>query len=366
MAQLWSALGGRASGERLRRMQQSPYYRDGKFRNALRNQQASMTHIMGRWFLEKTPHREPATHIPVVERKAADFAYAPEELQITWFGHSSLLIELDGRRFLIDPLWGDYASPGRLFGVKRFSPPPIALDDLPPLDAVLLSHDHYDHLNEPTIKAIHPRVPLFITSLGVGAHLEAWGVPAEKIIELEWWEDYEVGSVKIVSTPTRHFSGRSLSDRDATLWGGWAFLGKTQRAYFSGDSGMFPGFREVGDRLGPFDITMMETGAYNSDWPDVHMGPEQAVQAHQLARGKLLLPVHWGTFALAFHGWTEPVERIIVASEKAGIPVATPRPGESIRVSLHPGVQRWWPALPWKTAEEEPIVSTGLGETESK
>ena len=361
MIHIRSALGARARGERLARIKNSPQHNGRTFTNALPSHQAHFIQILKRWFFEKIPHREPAAPIPVLKRSAAEFANPSTELQVTWLGHSSMLIELGGIRFLIDPFWGDYASPGRLFGVKRFFEPPIAMADLPEIDAVVLSHDHYDHLNEPSIKALKDRIPLFIAPLGVGAHLEYWGVSSSKIIELDWWDRTEVGGVDLVSTPTRHFSGRSLTDRDAKLWGGWAFLGKEQRAYFSGDSGMFPGFKEVGERLGPFDITMMETGAYNQDWPDVHMGPEQAVQAHLDARGTLLIPVHWATFALAFHPWTEPVERVIVAAEKAGVQIATPKPGESVRLSSHRGIDRWWPELPWKTAEESPIVSTGLG-----
>lgn len=360
MIDTWSALGARSKGERLTRLQQSAQYVDGKFTNKLPSYQADMLHLLKRWFFEETPNREPAIQVPVLQRVMADFSEPSEELQITWFGHSTFLVEVDGRRILVDPVWGDYASPGRLFGVKRFYAPPLALEDLPAIDAVVLSHDHYDHLNEPTIKALRDRIPVFVVPLGIGAHLEYWGVAPEKIVELDWWEQHDVGGVSLVCAPARHFSGRSLTDRDATLWAGWAFIGKDQRAFFSGDSGMFPGFAEIGERLGPFDITMMEAGAYNADWPDVHMGPEQAVQAHQMVRGNIMIPVHWGTFALAFHSWTEPVERVLAEAEKAEVTVATPVPGESIRLSKNPGVNRWWPAIPWATAEESPIISTGL------
>ena len=359
MIDTWSALGARAKGDRLDRIRQSPQYVDGKFANELPSHQADFLHILRRWFFEDAPNREPASPIPVVQRRTADFSEPSTELRITWFGHSTMLVEVDGQRILVDPIWGDYASPGSIFGVKRFYAPPIALDDLPPIDAVVLSHDHYDHLNEPTIKALRDHVPLFIMPLGLGAHLEYWGVPPDQIVELDWWERIEVGEVTLVCTPARHFSGRSLTDRDATLWASWAFLGRNQRAFFSGDSGMFPGFAEIGERLGPFDITMMESGAYNIDWPDVHMGPEQAVQAHQMVRGGLLMPVHWGTFALAFHAWTEPAERILVAAEAAEVTVANPRPGESISLSSYRS-GKWWPEVPWKTATESPIVSTGL------
>ncbi|MFQ5569173.1 MAG: MBL fold metallo-hydrolase [Rhodothermales bacterium] len=360
MIDSWSALGTRPEGARLERLQRSPQFAGGRFANRLPPQEPEMWPVLKRWLFEDNPLREPSEPVPVVRRVAQDFTSASAEPRITWFGHSSLLVEMDGQRILIDPMWGDYASPGRLFGVKRFFAPPIPLDDLPPIDAVILSHDHYDHLDEPTIKALRERVPLFAVPLGLGAHLEYWGVPPERIVELDWWERVTVGGVELVCTPARHFSGRMVIDRDATLWAGWALLGQTRRVFFSGDSGLFPGFAEIGARLGPFDVTMMESGAYNADWPDVHMGPEQAVEAHRMVRGRLMLPIHWGTFNLAFHGWTEPVERLLVAAERAGVQVAIPRPGESILPASPPAVERWWPSQPWQTAEEAPVVSTGL------
>ncbi len=360
MIDIWSALGTRPEGARLERIQQSEQFVDGRFVNRLAPQEPEFWAVLKRWLFEDNPLREPSEPLPVAQRVAQEFANPASEPRITWFGHSSVLVELDGQRILIDPMWGDYASPGRLFGVKRFFAPPIPLDDLPEIDAVVLSHDHYDHLDEPTIKALRERVPFFVVPLGLGAHLEYWGVPPERIVELDWWERVDVGGVELVCTPARHFSGRMFIDRDATLWAGWALIGQSRRVFFSGDSGLFPGFEEIGARLGPFDVTMMETGAYNADWPDVHMGPEQAVEAHRMVRGRLMMPIHWGTFNLAFHGWTEPVERLLVAAERAGVQVAIPRPGESITPASPPGVERWWPAQSWQTAEQAPVVSTGL------
>jgi len=360
MIDIWSALGKPAEGVRLERMERSPQYRDGRFVNPLPQHERAMWPILKKWILAGNTFREPEAPLPVEVRLAEQFAAAPSDLRITWLGHATLLVEIDGRRILLDPVWGDYASPGRLFGVKRFFEPPLPLAALPPIDAVVLSHDHYDHLNEETIKALRDRVPRFIVPLGVGAHLEYWGVAPERIVELDWWERVEVEGVEIVCTPARHFSGRSLIDRNATLWASWAILGADQRAFFSGDTGLFPGFSEIGMRLGPFDVTMMEVGAYNADWADIHMGPEQAVQAHQMVRGALMLPIHWGTFNLAFHSWIEPAERLLVAAEAAGIQVAIPRPGESIIPAAPPPVQPWWPELPWQTAEEAPIVSSGI------
>lgn len=359
MIDTWSALGKRPGGERLQKIQNSPQYAGNKFVNPLPPGRPEFLRVMRRWFFEETPDKEPAAPVPLNEIAPAFFDAHPSDLRITWFGHSSFLVELDEQRVLVDPVWGDHASPGRIFGVKRFHAPPISLDDLPAIDAVVLSHDHYDHLNEPTIKRLKDIVPLFVVPLGLGAHLEYWGVPPDNIKELDWWEEVGVGDVRLVSTPARHFSGRSLTDRDATLWSGWAFIGGERSAYYSGDTGMFPGFQEIGERLGPFDITLMETGAYNSDWVDLHMGPEQAVAAHQMVRGNLFVPVHWGTFALAFHSWTEPVERALAAAQQVGVQVATPRPGQSIVPAAVPQ-DRWWPAVPWETAQETPIISSRL------
>ena len=197
--------------------------------------------------------------------------------------------------------------------------------------------------------------------LGVGARLEKWGVPASRITELDWWETTRVGALEVACTPSRHASGRSLFDRDRTLWGGFAFLGPRHRAYYSGDTGMFPGLADIGTRLGPFDLTLMEAGAYGHAWPDWHLGPEQAVQAHAMVQGKVVLPVHWGLFDLAAHGWTEPIERVLTAARRVGIRVALPRPGEGFEPGALTEADRWWPSLPWKTADEVPIRATPDG-----
>lgn len=360
MFDVWSALGKRPAGERLARIEQSPQYNDGKFRNTLPSVEQEFMPMLKKWLFASNENREPADPIPVLKRSAAEFASPVPEARVTWVGHSTLLIEVDGKRILTDPVWGDHASPGPLFGVKRFYAPPITLEDLPPIDAVIFSHDHYDHLNEPTIRKIKDQMPLFVAPLGLGAHLEYWGVDPDRIVELDWWEEISVGTVRLVCTPSRHFSGRALVDRDATLWSSWAIVGAEQRVFFSGDTGMFPGFSEIGERLGPFDITLMESGAYNEQWPDIHMGPEQAVQAHQMMRGKLMIPIHWGTFNLAFHAWTEPAERVLAAADEVGAQVIVPRPGGSVEIAEGQAIERWWPALPWKTADEDPIISPGM------
>ena len=229
--------------------------------------------------------------------------------------------------------------------------------------AVVISHDHYDHLDYKTILMLAKTGVRFIVPLGVGAHLAGWGIKEERITELDWWGETKEGSVVLTAVPSRHFSGRELDrgDLDRTLWSGWAFRGPRHRAYYSGDTGKFPGFKEIGRRLGPFDLTMIEVGAYNSMWPDVHLGPEHAVQAHIDVRGRTLLPVHWGTFNLSLHTWIEPMERTLAAARKRGVTVAAPRPGESVEPGTPRNVVRWWPRIPWKTAREAPIRPTGLG-----
>ncbi len=355
----WRAFGHGADGERLARMQRSPQYGDGVFENpqSLVNHFGLMVSGMFSASDDATPESTP----PFERVPASRFATPPASgLRITWLGHSTLLLEIDGHRVLTDPVWGERSSPLSWIGPTRWYPPPLSLGDVPKLDAVLLSHDHYDHLDYWTIVAMKDWDTTFIAPLGVGAHLAYWGVPESKIVELDWWERHEVGGLEIVATPARHASGRTLFDKDETLWAGYAVLGAQHRVYFSGDTGLFPAMHDIGEQLGPFDLTMIEAGAYGSAWPDWHLGPEQAVTAHRMVRGGVLLPVHWGLFNLAYHGWTEPIERVLAAAEQADVSVIAPRPGQSIEPSAPPAVERWWPTLAWHTAAQDPIVATKM------
>lgn len=347
-------------------MKASFRYAEGRFQNLIRAR--NQVENGGGWemvsrYLNGDETRTPSQPIPVNVRHREDFALPPEGgLRLTWMGHSSFLIELDGARVLTDPVWSERASPFGFAGPKRFFSPPMALDELPKLDAVVLSHDHYDHLDMPTVQELSGRGVRFYVPLGVGAHLERWGVPVERITELDWWQRAKVGPLELVATPARHFSGRGLTDRNATLWASWSFLGPTHRVYFSGDTGYSTEFRQIGERLGPFDVTLVEMGAYNSLWADVHLGPEQAVQVHLDVRGKLLVPIHWGTFNLALHAWTEPVERMIVEAARRNVPVAVPKPGDSVVPAQEQLLVRWWPSLPWQTAQQAPVRSSGIDE----
>lgn len=353
----WAAFGAAPSGARRERLEASPNWRGGRFVNALPPRH-DMASALVKW-IRGAPDREPRVEIPVIPRRADEFAKPPPGgLRATWLGHSSTLIEIGGRRFLTDPVFSRRISPSPFVGPRRFFASPIAAADLPDLDAIVLSHDHFDHLDLETVRALRPTT--FVVPLGVGAHLASWGIPEERIVELDWWQSTDVGGVELVCTPARHFSGRSPTTRDATLWCGWAFVAARHRVFFSGDTALFPGFSEIGQRLGPFDLTLMESGAYDAAWADVHIGPEQAVRAHEMLRGRVMLPVHWGTFNLALHPWTEPAERALVAARARGVTLVVPRPGESIDPLSPPQAVRWWPELPWTRAEQAPVISSGM------
>jgi L-ascorbate metabolism protein UlaG (beta-lactamase superfamily) len=357
--QAWVPIGKGPSGARLVRMEASKQWDGDGFENPepLWNDGLGMITEA----LDASEHVAPDAPVPVAEVDPSRFATPPPSgLRVTWLGHSTMLVEIDGRRFLTDPVWSDRISPVPWVGPTRWYPNPLPLDRMPELDAVILSHDHYDHLDYPTIAAMKDADTTFVVPLGVGSHLAYWGVPVARIVELDWWERHRIGDVELVCTPARHASGRQLFDQNDTLWAGWAFVGPRHRAWFSGDTGLFPAMKEIGERLGPFDLTMIEVGAYGQAWPDWHLGPEQAVRAHQWVRGEVLLPVHWGLFALAYHGWTEPIERTLVAADEAKVEVVAPRPGESVEPAAPPAVTRWWPEVPWRVAREYPIRATNV------
>ena len=352
-------LGHRAQGARRERMRSSPQWQSTKFENP----QPLVNDIVGGLFAisDASEVSVPPKIVPVERPPRDRFGAAPPSgLRITRMGHSTALIEIGGARVLIDPVWSTRPSPLPAVGPSRWYAPVVALDSLPPIDVVLISHDHYDHLDMPTVVALAKTRARFVVPLGVGAHLEYWGVRADRIAELDWWDSTRVGTLTVHSTPARHASGRMLIDNDATLWSGFAIVGAAHRVYYSGDTGLFPAMRDIGERLGPFDCTLIEVGQYHRAWPDWHIGPEQAVEAHVLVRGRVFLPVHWGLFRLAYHGWTEPIERVTAAAALRGVTVATPRPGQSVEPTLPLRTSRWWPSLPWETASQHPIVSTQL------
>lgn len=288
----------------------------------------------------------PVDAIPVRPLTTAQLdALDPQANHVVRLGHSSHLLKLQGRYWLIDPVFGERVSPFSFAGPKRFHQPPLALQQLPPIEGVILSHDHYDHLDVPTIEYLAQRVQRYFVPLGVKARLVGMGVPAERVQEFDWWQATTHAGVKLTATPAQHFSGRTLSDRNSTLWASWALESGTQRLFYSGDSGYFDGFKAIGDRFGGFDLALIENGAYDAYWPAVHMTPEQSVQAFLDLRGKTLFSVHNSTFDLAFHTWQDPLNRIADLSAAKGIELATPEIGEVLTVGQPRSNQRWWVGL---------------------
>jgi len=306
----------------------SPNYHDGAFHNldpasALRMGAEESRLVLFDMLASRSVGRPPVA-IPLVVPSAAE----TQPLAVRWLGHSTTVLEIDGYRVLTDPIWSDRCSPSRTVGPQRLHPVPAPLDALPALDAVVISHDHYDHLDMDTVLTLvrTQRAP-FVVPLGVGAHLRQWRIPPERIVELDWNQHTRIGELTLVCTPARHFSGRFLF-RDTTLWSSWAILGPQHRVYFGGDTGYTRSFGQIGADHGPFDLTLMPIGAYNRAWPDIHMNPEEAVKAHRdLTDAGLLVPIHWCTFRLAPHPWAEPVERLLVSAGDTGVGIAVPKPG---------------------------------------
>ncbi len=323
----------------------SPQFRDGKFVNtepspvitAADGQSIAMA------LLTRDDRGRPAGPVPLARSGVPPEVAA--DLAATWYGHASVMVEVDGQRLLLDPVWGERVSPSRTVGPRRLHPPPVPIDDLPPVDAILISHDHYDHLDLPTVRSLlRTQTAPFVVPLGIGAHLRRWHVPDERIVELDWGQQADVGELRLTCTQARHFSGRGLS-RDNTLWSSWVIRGPRHRVYFGGDTGYTPGFADIGGEHGPFGLTLLPIGAYGAQWPHIHMTPEEAVRAHRDLGGDVLLPIHWATFDLAFHAWAEPVQRLYVAAAQAGVALALPRPGERISNAEPPPTKDWWTAL---------------------
>lgn len=268
---------------------------------------------------------------------------AANEPQLVWLGHSTLLIRLQNKTLLLDPMLSKAASPVQFAGPKRFSTPPISAEELPHIDAVLISHDHYDHLDYATIKKLRSKTTKFFVPLGVAAHLQRWGVSKTQIVELDWWNEVVFEDLKLVCTPSRHFSGRGLNDRFKTLWCSWVIQTADTKLYFSGDTGYGPHFQQIGKKYGPFDLTLLECGQYDKRWPNIHMLPEQTAAANQDLRGKRLMPIHWGAFTLALHAWFDSVERVRKAAHPHHVEVMTPEIGEIAPIKAHPYPHStWW------------------------
>ena len=325
----------------------SPQLKDGAFANPLPMREHSLVEQARMWWafmFAKPEGTTPAQAIPVRTLTRQALLDAPDDTMFR-LGHSSVLLKLKGEFYLLDPMFSDRASPVQWAGPKRFSKPPISIDELPPIKAVILSHDHYDHLDHASILALAPKTAHFLAPLGVGERLIGWGVDPAKVRQLDWWQEARIGELRFTATPARHFSGRGLSDRNSTLWASWVIASSDLRLFFSGDGGYFDGFKAIGERFGPFDVALVETGAYDQQWPDVHMQPEETLQAALDLQGKWLVPIHNGTFDLALHRWQEPLERISALAAKRGLPLATPLIGEPLSLKQPQPGQAWWRAL---------------------
>jgi L-ascorbate metabolism protein UlaG (beta-lactamase superfamily) len=344
------AFGAKLAGARLERAQSSPQWEDGVFRNTARVAQGlkpgTAMPTIGE-FLFGGERRTPPGPLPMESPLSRWAGQVETGLRVTWLGHSTVLLEVDGVRVLTDPVWGERASPVGFAGPKRFHPSPVPLASLPPLDAVVVSHDHYDHLDHPTILALAKTNVPFFTSLGVGAHLEAWGVPPERITELDWWETAHLprGGVSVTAAPSQHFSGRGLGSRNGTLWSSLVVRGPRRSVFFSGDTGLTPEYATIAERLGPFDLVMLEVGAYHPAWGDIHLGPKNALEALALLGNPTFLPVHWGTFNLAIHAWDDPPETLLELAPKRGVHLVMPRLGEAVEPSRVERVDPWWRAV---------------------
>lgn len=344
-----NALGRRSQGARLERMRASPRWSGDRFHNAhpvlpdLRTPEAMPS---ARDFFFGGERRVPTAPLPSVDPLEAWRRPARTGLRATWLGHSTLLLELDGKRILTDPVWGSRASPSRFAGPKRFQPVPVPLRALPPIDLVLVSHDHYDHLDAPTIRQLARRDVPFVTSLGVGAHLEAFGVRPERIVELDWWESHRLpgSELTVTATPSQHFSGRGLRDRNQTLWSSFTLQDARHTVFFSGDTGLTTEYQAIRDRFGPFDLVMLEVGAFHPGWGDVHLGPDNALRALELLGGGAFLPIHWGTFNLGLHAWDEPAE-VLLQRGGTNAPLLMPRLGEAVEPAIETRLSPWWRAV---------------------
>lgn len=293
-----------------------------------------------KFFIEKN-EKYPIGQLPQKKVDLATlFSQGEQALKATWLGHSSILMNIDGYKVITDPIFTRKVSP---IGPVRFNTDlPLEIEKLPTLDAVIVSHDHYDHLHKPSIKKLVAKTSVFVVPRGVGMRLKKWGIPGAKIVELRWWEECKVNNdLKIAATPSRHFSGRSLFDRNRSLWASWVIETKRRRVFFSGDSGYFPGFKAIGERFAPFDVAFMECGAYNTHWANVHMFPEQSVQASRDVGAKIVQPIHWATFNLALHPWYEPIERFKVEAIRKKSVIATPCIGEVANYDVPPS-ETWW------------------------
>lgn len=296
-----------------------------------------------KWLFERGA-RFPASILPEVKPDFAEFLKPSDRLKVIWFGHSTFLLNFSGKIILVDPVFSGNAAPFS-FLVKRFQPAVAKLEDLPKIDYIVISHDHYDHLDMMTMKFFAAKENHFLTPLGVGSHLRRWGIDAKRITELDWWQDAKMDGVEFIATPAQHFSGRGMFDERKTLWASWVIRNSSHNIYFSGDSGYDTHFKAIGDKYGPFDLAFIENGQYYHKWRPVHVFPEESVQAYFDLKAKRFLPVHWGMFVLSLHSWREPIDTLLKLSREKGVNLITPKIGELISIDEAYRSTEWWTDL---------------------
>ena len=338
--------GGKATEKDKKRFAESGHYTDGIFVNLMTTTMdmgpGKMLSTLGK-MLKGVPDSRPDFDIPVEKIDSMEIVENVSETKLIWFGHSAFLLQIDGKNILLDPMLGDVPAPHPMLGKKRFSRElPIEIEKLPAIDAIIISHDHYDHLDYESIQKLKGKTKEFYVPLGVGAHFLAWGVAAENIHELNWWDEIKHENIALAFAPSRHFSGRGLT-RNNTLWGSWIIKGTKDNIYFSGDGGYGPHFKEIGEKYGPFDFAMMECGQYNENWAQIHMMPEESAQAAVDVKAKMMMPIHWGAFTLALHSWTDPIERVSKKAAELQMPLIAPKIGEPIYLNGEIlDFEKWW------------------------
>jgi len=341
--------GGKATKIELEKLAKSKHWDGKKFENLQETKMdftlSGMPKFFKKQFMEKA-EREPKTPIPIESFNLEAFLAPSEKTKFIWYGHSVVLLRINGKTLLIDPMFGPNAAPIAPFKVKRFSENTLdIIADLPEIDLLLFTHDHYDHIDMESVKRLQSKSKQYFVALGVKRHLIEWGINAEKIKEFDWWQTQTFEDLTITFTPTRHFSGRGLRDRAKSLWGGWAFKTDKENIWFSGDGGFGNHFIEIGEKLGPFDFGFLECGQYNENWHAIHMYPEESIQAAIDAKVKKIMPVHWAGFSLAQHPWKEPIERFIEAGIAKKINFISPKIGQMVDLSEKKHFEKWWEIL---------------------
>ena len=341
--------GGKITKSIKQKLEESSNWNRNRFQNLVKTKMEinllNLPNLLFRQFF-KTKGRVPLVPIPIKNFDVNDFLKQTHSIKFIWFGHSVILLNVCGKIIFIDPMMGSNASPLSFLKVKRFSINTLdILDRLPQIDLLLLSHDHYDHLSFESIQKLKSKVKKYCVSLGTKRHLVKWGVCGEKIKEFDWWDTITFEKIEITFTPSRHSGGRGLRGKDKTLWGGWVVKSKNKSLYYSGDGGYGNHFKTIGDKFGPFDYGFVECGQYHKLWHQIHMFPNETVQAAIDAQVKEVVPIHWAGFALAQHNWKTPVNEFIKNTEKRGLSWSVPPLGQIVDV-LNPSLrERWWDDL---------------------